>query len=145
AFGWGFVQAQVQAQDAGDPPARVATLSQIDGSVVFAPAGETEWVDAIPNRPITRGDRLWTDKGARAEVHVGSAALPMASQTFPDVVALDADVLQTSLNEGTVNARVRQVQGGENFEIDTPQLAFRATQPGDYRIDVDPTQGTTRV
>ena len=34
---------------------------------------------------------------------------------------------------------------GENFEIDTPHLAFRAAQPGDYRIDVDPARGTTRV
>ena len=31
------------------------------------------------------------------------------------------------------------------MEINTPQLTFRALQPGDYRIDVDPAQGTTRV
>ena len=58
-----------------DPPARVAALSHMEGSVVFAPAGETEWAAAPLNRPVTLGDRLWTDKGARAELHLGSAAL----------------------------------------------------------------------
>jgi hypothetical protein len=133
------------AQDDAEPPARVAALSHIEGSVVFAPAGETDWADAALNRPVTRGDRLWTDKGARAELHVGSAALHLDGQTFLDIADLDEDALQASLNEGTVNARVRELERGENFEIDTPQLAFRASQPGDYRIDVDPAQGTTRV
>lgn len=140
-----FGAAAATAQQDVDPPTRVASLSAIDGSVVFAPAGETEWVDAVLNRPITRGDRLWTDRGARAELHLGSAVLHLDSQTFLDVTDLDDDALQASLNEGTVNARVRELMRGENFEIDTPQLAFRATRPGDYRIDVDPAQGTTRV
>src|SRR5687768_14747927 len=87
----GFASAQTQGQPPteADPPARVATLSQIDGSVVFAPTGETEWLEAVLNRPITRGDRLWTDKGARAEVHAGPATLHLDSQTFLEVVELD--------------------------------------------------------
>jgi len=136
------VGASAQAED---PPERVAALSHTEGSVAFAPAGETEWSDAILNRPITRGDRLWTDPGGRAEVHLGSAALHLASQTFVEVKTLDDDVLQLALNEGTMNARVRELEGGENFEITTPQLSFRAAQPGDYRIDVDTTSGYTRV
>jgi hypothetical protein len=128
-----------------DPPGRVAILSHAEGSVAFAPAGETEWSAAAKNRPITRGDRLWTDPGARAEVHLGSATLHMDSQTFVEIVALDDEVLQLSLNEGVVNARVRQLAGGDNFEITTPQLALRASQPGDFRIDVDPARGTSRI
>ena len=128
-----------------DPPARVATLSYMEGSVAFAPVGETEWSGAVPNRPITRGDRLWTDPGGRAEMHLGSAALHLDSQTFIAISALDSDVLQLSLNEGALSARVRQLEAGETFEVDTPQLAFRAAQAGDYRIDVDPVGGTTRV
>jgi hypothetical protein len=128
-----------------DPPARVASLSQIEGSVVLAPAGDTEWTDAVLNRPVTRGDRLWTDQGGRAEVHLGSAVLHVDGETFLDFTALDDRALQASLNEGSLNARVRQLDAGENFEIDTPHLAFRAAQPGDYRIDVDPANGTTQV
>jgi hypothetical protein len=149
-FGWlaclafTFAASAAFAQPA-DPPARVATLTGIEGSVVFAPVGETDWSDAVRNRPITRGDRVWTDDKARAEVHFGPAALHIDSRTFVEVVGLDDDVLQLNVNEGTVNARVRQLQGGENFEIDTPQLAFRAAQPGDWRIDVDPVRGITRI
>lgn len=137
--------AGISASAQTDPPARAAALSHIEGSVAFAPAGETEWSDAMLNRPMTRGDRVWTDPGGRAEVHLGSAALHLTSRTFVEVMALDDDVLQLALNEGTVNARVRQLEGGENFEISTPQLALRAAQPGDYRIDADPAAGYTRV
>jgi hypothetical protein len=120
-------------------------LTHMEGSVAFAPAGATEWSDARPRRPVTRGDRLWTDKGGRAEVQLASATLHMDSETFVEVVALGRNSLQASLNEGTVNARVRDGEGGDTLEINTPQLAFRVLQPGDYRIDVDPAQGTTRV
>jgi hypothetical protein len=54
-------------------------------------------------------------------------------------------VFQASLNGGSVSIRVRELSDGENVEIDTAQLAFRAAQPGEYRIDVDPSLGTTRV
>ena len=128
-----------------DPPARAGTLSRVEGSVVFAPAGQTEWSDVVPNRPLTLGDRLWTDRGGRAELHIGTAVVHIDSQTFLDVVALDQGVFQSSLKGGSVNVRVAELIAGENFEIDTRQLAFRAAQPGDYRIDVDPEQGITRV
>ena len=128
-----------------DPPSRVASLSHIDGSVAFAPAGETEWKDIARNRPITRGDRLWTDRGAKVELHAGASVLHVDGESFLDVTALDDRAVQASLNEGTVNARVRELAQGENFEIDTPQLAFRAAQPGDYRVDVDAKGATTRV
>jgi hypothetical protein len=137
--------ALAQSQPSADPPARVGTISDIEGSVVYAPAGETEWADAAKNRPVTQGDRVWTDEGARAELHFGSSALQMDGRTFVEAVAIDSDVVQLQLNEGTADARVRELQGSENFEIDTPNLAFRAAQPGDWRIDVDPQRGFTRV
>src|SRR5205085_11058762 len=88
----GAALAQQQAAPAAaDPPARVGTLTAVEGSVVFAPAGETEWAEVPRNRPITRGDRLRTDEGARAELHFGSAALQMDSRTFVEVVAVDED------------------------------------------------------
>jgi hypothetical protein len=128
-----------------DPPGRVGSLSAVHGSVVLAPAGETAWSDAALNRPVTAGDRLWTDSGGRAEVHLGAALLHVDGESFLDVKLLDDAVLQALLHEGVVQAHVRALAPGEPFEIDTPQLALRALQPGTYRIDADPQRHITRV
>jgi hypothetical protein len=132
------------AQDE-DPPGRVANLSHAQGSVVFAPDGEDEWVDLPLNRPLTRGDRVWTDHGARAELHLGAATVHLDGESHLAFYALDDDAAQLSLTQGSINARVRELAPRENFEIDTPNLAVRALQPGDYRVDVDNERGTTRV
>ena len=133
--------ASVQA----DPPSRVAHMNLAEGAVAFAPAGETEWTDMPRNRPLVRGDRMWTDKGSRAEVQVGSSAVRMDGATQMEILALDDQSTQLSVTQGTVFVRVRSLPEGENFEIDTPNLAYRAAYPGDYRIDVDASGGTTRV
>jgi len=71
------------AQDV-DPPSRVARLNLIEGSVSFQPAGESEWLAANPNRPLTTGDQLWADQGSRGELHLGGAVLRLSSETaFP--------------------------------------------------------------
>ncbi len=128
-----------------DPPGRVARLNHASGSVTFSPAGDNEWTDAQPNRPLVKGDRIWTDRGSRAEIQIGSAAIRLDGRTRVEIVALDDQVTQLSVTEGSIDVRVRSLPDGENFEIDTPNLAYRAAYPGDYRIDVDASDGTTRV
>ena len=51
-----LVGARAMAQ--ADPPARVGRLNHTEGPVVFSPAGDPEWTDAAPNRPLTRGDAV---------------------------------------------------------------------------------------
>ena len=138
----GFTQEEAAA---GDPPSRVVNLSHRQGSVVFAPQGEDEWVDLPVNRPLTQGDRVWSDRGARAELQLGSATLHVDGESHIGVSGLDERQAQFIMMQGSVNARVRELAPGENFEIDTPNLAFRAMQPGDYRIDVDAGGKETRV
>ncbi len=128
-----------------EPPGRVARVNHVEGSVSLAPAGDDEWTEAPRNRPLTRGDRLWTDRGSRAEVQVGSSALRLDGRSRVDILALDDRSTQLSLTQGALYVRVRSLPEGENFEVDTPNLAWRAAWPGDYRIDVDPAGGTTRV
>ena len=41
-----------------DPPGRVARMRYIQDSVSFEPAGESDWVPAVTNRPVTIGDQL---------------------------------------------------------------------------------------
>jgi hypothetical protein len=126
-------------------PPRVAMVTVAEGSVVFAPAGQTEWSDLPRGRPLTRGDRLWTDEGARAELHFGTSVVHMDSRTFVEVVAIDPANVQLAVNEGTVNVRVRELRPGDEFEVTTPQLGLYASPPGDWRIDVDAQHGMTRV
>jgi hypothetical protein len=128
-----------------DPPGRVARLNHPEGTIVVSPAGDNEWTDAELNRPLTRGDRLWTDRGSRAEIQIGSSAVRMDGRTHLEILALDDQTSQLSVTQGVLNVRVRSLPEGENFEIDTPNLAYRAAYPGDYRIDVDAASGTTRV
>lgn len=128
-----------------DPPGRVARINYSEGNVAYAPSGEKEWTDADLNRPLVAGDKLWTDKGIRAEIQIGSSVVRMDGRTRVTLLALDDQSAQLSVTQGTVYMRVRNLPEGENFEIDTPNLAWRAAYPGDYRIDVDAQQGVTRV
>ena len=131
-----------------DPPGQVARLNLAQGPVSFAPAdaaGEDAWTPAVLNRPLTRGDRLWTGPRARAELHAGSTAVRMSEETSLELSALDESVTQLRLAQGTIQLRVRTLFEGQRLEVDTPNLAFVISQPGDYRLDVDPASGTTRV
>src|SRR5579862_2762372 len=120
-----------------DPPTRVARLNYSSGSVSFQPGGEGDWVTAVQNRPLTTGDNLWADQNSRAEVHVGSTAIRMASETSLTFLDLDDHTTQLRLSLGTLLIRVRHLDDGDLFEVDTPNLAFTIQSAGEYRIDVN--------
>jgi hypothetical protein len=125
----------VSAQDYDDPPARVARLGYLQGSVSFQPAGESDWVGAVPNRPMTTGDQLWSDVDSRAEVQLGSAVIRLSALTGFSFLNLDDNTVQIQLTAGTINVTVRRLGEDEDFEIDTPNQAFNIFQPGHYRIE----------
>jgi len=127
-----------------DPPTRVARMNYAEGSVSFQPGGEGDWLTAVPNRPLTTGDNLWADKGSRAELHVGSTALRLGSESSLTFLNLDDRVLQVRLAQGSLILAVRHLDDGETFEVDTPNLSFTPVRTGEYRIDVDP-QGNQTV
>ena len=126
------------AQDDGDdPPSRAARLSFTGGSVSFAPAGSDDWVNAVVNRPMTTGDKLWTDQDGRAELRVDSYAIRLGEQTGFSFLNLDDRTVQIRLTEGSVNVRVRRLDQDQVLEVDTPNLAFNVLRPGSYRISVN--------
>src|SRR5579872_3544319 len=121
---------------ADDPPARVGRLDYSEGSISFRPAGEDDWVSAVPNRPMVTGDDLWADEDSRAEVHVGSAAIRLGAQTGITFLTLDDTTTQIRLAQGSMILRVRHVDDDDTYEIDTPSIAFTILQQGEYRVDV---------
>jgi hypothetical protein len=138
--------AQDQDQDEGqDPPSRVARMNYTQGSVSFQPGGEGDWVTAVPNRPLTSGDNLWTDQDSRAELHVGSTAVRLAPQTSLTLLDLDDTTTQFRLSEGSIIVRLRHLDDGDLVEVDTPNLAFDLQRTGEYRIDVDSAGNVTNV
>jgi len=125
------------AADDDDPPSRVARLSLAQGAVSFEPAGTEDWVAAVVNRPMTTGDKLWSDNNARAEMHIGSASLRIGGNTGFSFLNLTDNVTQIQLTDGTLRVRVKHLDENETFEIDTPNLAFSVLRPGVYRITVN--------
>jgi len=128
-----------------DPPGRAVRLQYISGAVSIQPGGVNDWVEGVVNRPLTTSDRVWTDKEARAELHLGSAALRMNAETSLTLTNVSDDVVQIELDQGTLNLHIRHLFGGETYEIDTPNQAFTILKAGDYRFDVDPNADTTSV
>jgi hypothetical protein len=150
----GQAQGQIQSQPAGasqndtqndrqnqdpaqDPPGRVARLDYSTGSVSFQPGGEGDWVTAVENRPLTSGDNLWADQNSRAEAQIGSTSIRLNSETSLTFLDLDDRTTQLKLSQGTLILRVRHLDDGDSFEVDTPNLAFALQSPGEYRVDVN--------
>ena len=137
--------AQAAKADEGDPPSRVARISYTDGAVSFQPGGQGDWGTAQRNATVTIGDKVWTDKDARAELQAGQAAVHMASMTALSFLNLDDNTIQMRIAEGSINFRVRELREGEVYEVDAPNLAFTVREAGAFRIDVSEDGESTRV
>ena len=131
--------------DDDDPPSRVARLSYTRGSVSFEPAGTEDWVNAVVNRPITTGDKLWADNDSRAELHLGSASIRISGNTGFSFLNLNDSTTQIQLTAGTLRVRVKRLDQNENFEIDTPNLALSILRPGVYSVRVNDDGNATLV
>ena len=130
---------------AAEPPSRAARLGYTSGTVSFSPAGETDWLQAAVNRPLTTGDRLWTDERSRAEVQIGGAAIRLGADTDLTLLNLDDRITQLMVYQGTVKLRVRSLAPDQSIEVATPNLAFTLDRAGDYRIEVDANDDATSV
>ena len=134
-----------QDQNQADPPSRVARLNFLQGSVSFQPAGEDDWIQADPNRPLTTGDNIWADQNSRGELHIGATSIRLSSETGVSFLNLDDRTVQLQLAQGTIEVHLRALEPGNAFEIDTPNLAFTLVSSGEYRIETDPNGDSTVI
>ena len=136
---------QPGSNDANDPPTRVARISYLDGSVSLQPGGAGDWGSAARNRPMTVGDKIWTDKDSRAELQTGVVSIHLGSMTALSFLNLDQSITQMRLAEGAINFRVKEIREGDTYEVDTPNVVFTITQAGAFRIDVNENGDNTGI
>jgi hypothetical protein len=128
------MQARAQAP-AGDPPSRVARLSDVSGQVwLYSPEGN-EWVAVARNRPLTSGDRIATDNGARAEISLGTTTLRLDGATEFEIAQLDDSNYRVHLYNGSVAARLSSPASLAEFTLETDEGQFRVQAVGRYRFD----------
>ena len=128
-----------------DPPGRVARIQYMAGEVSMQPGGVNDWVAASQNRPLTTSDRVWTDKNSKAELSVGDGFLRMNSETSVTLSNVSDNTVQVELDQGTLELTVLHLEGGEIYEVDTPNAAFTVTKTGVYRFDVYPNEDQTWI
>jgi hypothetical protein len=139
----GFVPRATADDD--DPPSRVARLAYAQGPVSFQPAGTDDWVTAGLNRPVTTGDKLWSDNAGRVELQLDGSLIRLSNNTGFSFLNLSDNVTQIQLTAGTLLVRVRRLDDNETYEIDTPNLAFSVLRPGLYRISVNEAGDSTAI
>ena len=132
------------AQDS-DPAGRVARLALAQGQVSVEPAGLDEWAAADLNRPLTSGDKLWSDADSRVEISIGSAVVRLGSATGFSFLNLDDHMAQMQVTAGTASFHVRSMGENETLEVDTPNIAVSLLGPGDYRVEVNDAGDTSVV
>ncbi len=139
-----FCTSAARGQDA---PPNDANYNQnfVDGSVSFQPGGQGEWAQAMRNRPVSIGDKIWADNNSRAELQAGQASIHLGSMTALSFLNLDGQTTQMRLAEGTLNFRLRELREGDVYEVDTPNVAFNVTEAGAFRIDVNENGDGTRI
>jgi hypothetical protein len=131
--------------DEGDPPGRVARLSLAEGKVSFQASGETDWSEASVNRPVTTGDRLYTDQGARAELEVGPFAVRLSGATDVTLANLNDQLMQLGVGQGTLRMTIYEMPANNSVEIDTPNGALILQTAGSYRVETSADGNSTQV
>lgn len=119
----------------GDPPGRIGRLSEFTGPTWLFSPSQGEWIAAPLNRPLTSGDRLATDAGARATVRIGSTTLRLDGGSELELLTVDDDRLQLQVHEGSLAVRLRAPQKAAELQVLTGEGRVAFDRAGRYRID----------
>ena len=137
------------ADQATDPPGRVARISVLRGDVSLEPAGVQQFSQAEINYPLTNGDRIYTDVGALAELQTAGLSVRLANAADLTVSTLTDQVAQFGLEQGSIRVRTSDLSAPDGtqgvVEIDTPNGTIWVQAAGDIRIDAYPQNNTTVV
>ncbi len=118
-----------------DPPGRVGRVAESYGSVWLADDQRGEWIAAHRNRPVTHGDRLSLQPGARVVVHIGSATLRLDGDSELEVLQMDDRVVRLHLHAGSAALQLPSGESAREFEISTVDGRVSALQRAHLRVD----------
>jgi hypothetical protein len=120
-------------------------MSFAQGKVSFQPSGETEWSEATVNRPVTTGDRIYTDQDGRAELEVGPFSVRLSQATDVTLANLNDQLMQLGVGQGTLRVTIYELPANNSVEIDTPNGALILQSAGSYRVDAAADGNSTQV
>ncbi|MGI8961988.1 MAG: DUF6600 domain-containing protein [Bryobacteraceae bacterium] len=124
-----------QDQQAGQQRA-VARLSIAQGDINVKRGDSGDLVTAVVNAPLLAQDHVQTAAGSRGEVQLDYAnMIRLAPNTDIGFADLEYHRYQVQLGAGSIIYRVLRDSEAQ-AEIDTPSVAVRPIQQGDYRISV---------
>ena len=116
------------------PPARVARVSRVEGTVSFHAADAAQWAPATVNLPLTTGSALWTEPGAQAEAGFPGVRLLLDGGSELDVTLLDAHRAEVSVPQGAVYVSIGLLPAGDTLAVETPRGTVALLGGGRYEI-----------
>ena len=122
-----------------------ARVERVEGDVALnngLSAAETDWVAAVPNTPVSVGDRLYTRDNSRTSLaFTGRNFATLDPNTSLDVLALEDRRTQLALRDGNAIFDLGYLEPGDVFEVATPYGAVDFEQPGLYQVGLDDNGG----
>ena len=84
-----------QALSSNEPSGRVGRLAFTQGTVSYHDSQRTDWEPATINQPMSTGDAIWTEPGARSELSVAGARIRLdgGTQLLQVLLVLDTEAL----------------------------------------------------
>ena len=123
----------------------VARVERVEGQVALnnsLSASESDWVQAVPNTPVSVGDRIYTRDGARTSLaFTGRNFATLDPNTSMDVLALEDRRTQLALRDGNAIFDLGYLPPGDVFEVGTPYGAVDFEEPGLYQVGLDDNGG----
>lgn len=130
-----LVAAPAQARDDEDPPGRAGRIAELRGEVQYFDEQEGQWAPVVRNRPVTSGDRFYTEGSGRLEIRVGSTTLRLGPDSELEVLRLDDERLRFQLHSGSLAVRVRSRDKADELQLVTDEARFQPLRSGHYRLD----------
>ena len=123
------------AQD--DPPGRIGRIAWLSGEVLLDDP-ETGESDAVPlNQPLTSGDIITTQPGARAEIQIGASTIRLDANSRLEFDRIDDNQIRVILSEGRIVAKLPTEDTRRDFVLETERGRFVPRSTGTYRFDRD--------